>query len=191
MSPAIHLFASWIIAAKTTDNPRDCRLVTLAGILPDLDGAGLLVDAGMKFVGAGDAYVYETYHHYLLHGLFGGMGLTLLLTVFARQRMRVVVLSLALFHLHLLLDLVGARGPSPDDLWPIFYLGPLTKDPMWIWQGQWELYCWPNRLMSVLLFVWASLLAVRYGHSFVGVFNRKLDAGFVSVLRKWTSKSRA
>ena len=44
MSPETHLLASWIIAAKTTDNPRDCRLVTLAGILPDLDGLGLIVD---------------------------------------------------------------------------------------------------------------------------------------------------
>ncbi len=39
MSPETHLLASWIIAAKATDNPRDCRLVTLAGILPDADGA--------------------------------------------------------------------------------------------------------------------------------------------------------
>ena len=36
MAPITHFLASWIIAAKTTDNPRDCRLVTLAGILPDL-----------------------------------------------------------------------------------------------------------------------------------------------------------
>ena len=42
MSPATHLFIfmNWVIAAKTTDNPRDCRLVTLAGILPELDGLG-------------------------------------------------------------------------------------------------------------------------------------------------------
>jgi len=38
MSPETHLLASWIVAAKTTDNPRDCRLVTLAGILPNGDG---------------------------------------------------------------------------------------------------------------------------------------------------------
>ncbi len=41
MNPEVHLFASWVIGAKTTDNPRDCRLVALAGILPDLDGLGL------------------------------------------------------------------------------------------------------------------------------------------------------
>jgi hypothetical protein len=30
VSPETHLLASWIIAAKTTHDPRDCRLVTLA-----------------------------------------------------------------------------------------------------------------------------------------------------------------
>ena len=44
MAPTTHLLASWIVAAKTTDNPRDCRLVTLAGVLPDLDGLGYVAD---------------------------------------------------------------------------------------------------------------------------------------------------
>jgi len=44
MSPETHLLASWVIGAKGTDNARDCRLVALAGILPDVDGLGLLAD---------------------------------------------------------------------------------------------------------------------------------------------------
>ena len=48
MSPGAHFFMSRVIAAKTTDNPRDCRLVTLAGVLPDLDGPGLIPDAGSR-----------------------------------------------------------------------------------------------------------------------------------------------
>jgi hypothetical protein len=43
MSPITHLLASWIVAAKTTDNLRDRRLVTLAGVAPDLDGLGIIV----------------------------------------------------------------------------------------------------------------------------------------------------
>jgi len=38
MNPETHLLASWVIGAKTTDNAHDCRLVALAGILPDADG---------------------------------------------------------------------------------------------------------------------------------------------------------
>ena len=58
MSPETHLLASWIIAAKTTDNPRDCRLVTLAGILPDADGLGLIVDWATESLGLKQTHYY-------------------------------------------------------------------------------------------------------------------------------------
>jgi hypothetical protein len=185
MTPAIHLFASWIFAAKTTHNLRDCRLVTLAGMAPDLDGLGLVIDVITHQFRTYPTNLYEDYHHYLLHGIFGGLGITLFFVIFAKDRWRVILLALAVFHLHLLCDFVGSRGPSPEDLWPIFYLGPLQKDPMWIWTGQWELYCWPNRLLAVALFGWSLCLAVKQGQSFLGVFNRRLDAIVVVVLRKW------
>jgi inner membrane protein len=64
MSPGTHLLASWILAAKATNNSRDCRLVTLAGILPDLDGLGLLADVVRKAVWHRPSAFYEQYHHY-------------------------------------------------------------------------------------------------------------------------------
>jgi hypothetical protein len=73
MSPETHLLASWIIGAKTTDNPRDCRLVTLAGILPDLDGLGIIVDLAGNQFGWKSTDFYWRYHHYLLHGALGGI----------------------------------------------------------------------------------------------------------------------
>ena len=185
MSPLTHLLASWIIAVKTTDNPRDCRLVTLAGILPDADGLGLAVDIASASLGYKPTQYYGLYHHYLTHGAVAGVAIAVLLACFARQRLRVALLALVVFHLHLLCDFVGSRGPSPTDLWPIFYLGPFDKEPMWVWKGQWRLDGLPNRLISVSLFVWSLWLAVKHGHSFVGVFNRRVDKIFVDVLRKW------
>ena len=185
MAPITHLLASWIIAANTTDNPRDCRLVTLAGILPDLDGLGLLADLANQVTGHRPTQYYAQYHHYLLHGAFGGVLIAVVLACFARRRWRVALLALAVFHLHLLCDLAGSRGPSPEDLWPIFYFGPFNKEPMWIWKGQWQLYGWFNRVLTVVLFFWALWMAVPKGHSVVGVFNRRLDSVFVGVLRKW------
>lgn len=185
MNPETHLLASWVIGAKMTDNARDCRLVALAGILPDADGLGLLVDAfNGAFMGR-KTFFYQHYHHYLLHGAFGGILITLLLTCFAHRKWRVALLALLVFHLHLLCDLVGSRGPDPVDLWPLFYFGPFTKDPMWIWKGQLPLDAWPNRLLTVCLFAWSLWLAVPRGYSFVGVFSRRLDRVFVEVLRKW------
>ena len=58
MSPLTHLLASWIIAAKTTDNLRDQRLVTLAGVAPDIDGLGLIPD-----LLTGKSNYYQEYHH--------------------------------------------------------------------------------------------------------------------------------
>src|SRR5512133_2008218 len=185
MAPETHLLASWLIAAKATSNPRDCRLVALAGLLPDLDGLGIIVDWLSPSFGHRATHYYATYHHYLLHGALGGIAIALLLAGFAQQRWRVALLALAVFHLHLLCDLAGSRGPAPEDLWPLFYFGPFDRDPMWIWKGQWRLDGWQNRWFSVIVFVWGLFVAVRVGHSFVGVFNRRADAVFVGVLRKW------
>lgn len=185
MSPITHLLGSWIIAAKATNNSRDCRLVALAGILPDADGLGLVADLITGAGGRKGTQLYEHYHHYLLHGAFGGVVIGLVLACFARERWRVALLALLVFHLHLLCDFIGSRGPSPEDLWPIFYFGPFDKDPMWIWKGQWRLDGWQNKTVFAILFVWALWLATKRGDSFVGVFNRRVDAIFVSVLQRW------
>ena len=86
MNPETHLLASWIIGAKTTDNSRDCHLVALAGILPDADGLGLILDAINRALGSGKSFFYQHYHHYLLHGLLGGMVIALLVTCFAERK---------------------------------------------------------------------------------------------------------
>ncbi len=185
MSPETHLLASWIIAGGATDNRRDCRLVALAGLLPDLDGLGVLVDMGTQALGYKGTHLYGQYHHLLLHGLFGGVLIALSMACFAQRRWRVALLALLVFHLHLLCDLAGSRGPSPSDLWPIFYLGPLSTHPMWLWKGQWRLDGWFNRYFTVALFLWSLWLALPRGYSFVGVFNRRVDEMFVGVLRKW------
>ncbi len=185
MSPVTHLFASWLIAAKTTDNPRDCRLVTLAGVLPDLDGAGLLVDLTNRALGREETWYYGQYHHFLLHGILGGLAMAVLFGLLARKHWRVGLMALAVFHVHLFCDLIGSRGPSPSDLWPIYYLAPWTKTPMWVWSGQWQLDGWPNRLISVVLMFACLVLPLRLGHSVVGVFNRRADRVFVQVLRRW------
>jgi inner membrane protein len=186
MSPLTHLLASWIVAAKTTDNPRDCRLVTLAGILPDADGVGLVVDFANQAFRHTEGFVnYQRYHHWYWHGLLGAILTAVALTCFARRRGRVVLLCLLTFHLHLLCDLVGSRGPSPGDLWPIFYLGPFSRHWMWIWSGQWRLDGWQNRVITLALFFWALWLASGRDDSVVGVFNRRADAVFTKVLKKW------
>jgi inner membrane protein len=186
MSPITHFLASWIVATKTTDNPRDCRLVTLAGLAPDLDGLGLIADVVNNALhGTQTYYYYPMYHHSLLHGIAGAVVIAGVLAAMAQQRWRVFVFALAAFHLHLICDLLGSRGPEATDLWPIFYFGPFSNHPMWLWRGQWKLDGWQNQLISAALLAWAFRLALTRGDSCVGVFNRRADAVFVSTLRKW------
>jgi len=189
MSPITHLFASWVVAAKTTDNLRDRRLVALSGILPDLDGGGMLVDVARHILQRGDDFFYyQKYHHLLFHGFFGALLIGLGLMCFARKRGRVFLLAFLMVHLHLLCDLLGSRGPSAVDLWPIHYLGPFSHAWTWVWRGQWPLEAWPNRVISLGLFFWCLKLAIQNGDSVVGVFSRRADEVFITVLRGWRSK---
>src|SRR5690349_8439204 len=120
MSPITHLLASWVVAVQTTDNPRDCRLVTLAGIVPDTDGLGLGVDLVTRAFSTNPTSGYEQYHHFLLHGAFGAVLAAAVLAIFANHKWRVALLCLVTFHLHLAYDFLGSRGPTAEDVWPIF-----------------------------------------------------------------------
>ena len=188
VSPVTHLLTSWLVAAHGTDNPRDCRWVALAGLAPDADGLGLVWDIASGALAAGEAPLYQKYHHHLLHGLVGGMLLALLAAAVSRRKGRVVLLTLAVFHLHLLCDLLGSRGPDPGDLWPIYYLAPLSNQWLWVWHGQWCLDGWQNKCITVALMLWCLWLPLRLGHSVVGVFNRRADAVFVQVLQGWRTR---
>ena len=187
MSPLAHYVGSWLIASVTTENPRDRKLVTLAGVLPDADGLGAIPDlVGSWFSGRECTfYYYQKYHHLLLHGWPGAVVVSILLAFFARQRWRVLLLALLMYHLHLLCDLVGSRGPTPGDLWPICYSEPLFRHPLWFWRYQWKLDGWQNQTIFIVIFAAALWLAVKKGFSFVEVISRRLDAVFVKVIRNW------
>ena len=187
MSPVVHLIGSWLVASATTNNPHDRKLVTLAGILPNADGLGIIPDVVGSWLSGKECtfQYYQTYHHLLLHGWPGAVVISALLTVFARQHWRVLLLSLLAYHLHLLCDLIGSRGPDPDDLWPICYSEPLFRHPIWFWKHQWKLDGWQNQMIFIVLLITSLWLAVRRGYSFVEVISRRLDLVFVNVLQKW------
>lgn len=191
MSPLTHLLASWTLAAGTTRNARDCRLVTLAGIAPDLDGLGLVVDLVNGLLDRPVTFLYAEGHHWWLHGFAGALAVAGLLTCFGRDKGRVLGLCLLSFHLHLLGDLVGARGPDPTDIWPLHYFGPFSREPVWSWSGQWALNAWPNRLFTLVLLGPCLIWPVKLGHSVVGVFHRRADAAVVATLRRWWLRATA
>lgn len=188
MSPITHFIGSWLVASVVTDNPRDRKLVTLAGILPDADG--LVVDVAKSIANGGEPSFdyYQQYHHLLLHGWPGAILVAGLLACFAQKRGRVALFCLVTFHLHLLCDLVGSRGPSPGDLWPICYGEPLFRHPVWFWKGQWRLDGWQTQTIFFMVFALSLWLAVKRGYSMVEFLGARADAAVVGVLRKWRAK---
>jgi len=130
-------------------------------------------------------HYYQQYHHLLLHGWPGAVVISLLLTCFAQKKSRVLCWCLVVFHLHLLCDLAGSRGPDVGDLWPICYSEPVFRHPIWFWKGQWKLDGWQSQTIFIILLIASLWLAVKRGYSFIEVISRRLDSVFVKVIQKW------
>ncbi len=190
MSPLTHLVGSWLVAVATTNNSRDRKLVTLAGVLPDADGLGVLPDVVGSWLSGKECtfYFYQTYHHLLLHGWPGAILISVILTLFARQKWRVLLLCLLAFHLHLVCDLIGSRGPTAGDLWPICYSEPIFRHPIWFWKNQWKLDGWQNQIIFILAFLASLWVAIKKEFSFFELFSSRADKIFVSVLLKWRNR---
>lgn len=182
MSPITHFLVGWSAGAAARLRGRDLGLVAWAGVLPDLDGAGALVDLAMQAAGRYSEF-YAAYHRVLLHGLFGAVLIAATLAGFAERRRAVFLFSLVSVHLHFLGDLLGSRGADPGELWPISYLQPFSSAVRFIWAGQWPLDAWPNIALTVLLLAWGFYVGVRDGHTPLGAINRRADLAVVETLR--------
>jgi hypothetical protein len=186
VNPVTHLLVGWTLAESAPLGRRDRALVTFAGIAPDLDGAGILLDWAVgRHPGIG---AYASYHHVLAHNLPAACALALLTLGLARRRWLAAGLAFLAFHLHLLGDLVGSAGPG-GSLWSLAYLYPFSSRAF-VWPGQWELNAWPNLLVTALLLLWAGVAAVRRGRTPLEVVSRRADARVVAALRARFSRAQ-
>jgi len=181
MSPVTHGLLSWLAARGLPLERRDRVLVTAAGVAPDLDGIGLLI--GFLIGGPAMAHdLFSAWHHRYGHLLLGALIATALVAWLARRRPLAALAAFAVFHLHLLCDLVGGRGPDGHQ-WPMPYLWPVA-DWNWAWSGQWALNAWPNFAITGAALLTIAYLAWRAGASPLECLSRRLDDGFVTALRQ-------
>jgi len=94
------------------------------------------------------------------------------------------------FHLHLLCDLIGARGPDGDQ-WPIPYLKPFSNTLQLTWHGQWTLNGWQNFAITGLLLVATFSIAWKYGSSPVELVSGPANKSLVQALRARISSNPA
>jgi inner membrane protein len=182
MSPITHFFMGWALAnSKPTLTKRERAMVTWASVVPDVDGLGIIPEKLTQ----GSSHPlnwWSDYHHVLGHNLGFALLVTFVAALFAKQKLWTALLVFLSFHLHLLGDLIGARGPDGDQ-WPIPYLLPFSNKLQLIWSGQWALNAWPNFMITGVLIAVTVALAWRRGYSPLEMFSRRADAKFIHALR--------
>ncbi len=152
-------------------------------VAPDLDGLSAIPDVVNRLLGRPATDFYFRHHHFLAHGLPAAMVGAAVGAAFGLKRTRTAALAFVSFHLHLLCDLAGSRGPNPGDTWPIRYLEPLSSRWTLDWGGQWPLNDPRNIGLTLALLGLVLVQAVRLGYSPVGLFSARADRAFVETLR--------
>lgn len=182
MSPITHFLIGWA-AANTVPSltKRERAFVTWASVVPDLDGLGIIPEV-LTRTSSHPLHWWSDYHHVLGHNVGFALFVSAIAATFAKQKIKTTLLVLLSFHLHLVGDLVGARGPDGEQ-WPLPYWLPFASHVELTWSGQWPLNAWPNFVITALLIVIAVMIARRRGFSPLEMFSLKADAVFVGVLR--------
>jgi inner membrane protein len=180
MSPVTHFLSGWVVANVALLNRRERAAVTIAAVIPDLDGAGIFAEILTR--NSAHRLLWFSEYHHVLHNLLFGLIVAGVAGAVATKRWLTASAALAALHIHLLQDLVGSRGPDGFG-WPIPYLLPFTDHGAWIWHGQWALNAWPNLLLTVTLLALTLWLAIVRGFSPIEMFSREADRAVVAALR--------
>jgi inner membrane protein len=177
-----HFFIGWTVANTTTSlTPRERMMVTVAAVIPDIDGLGALVEIPTRNT-SHPLLWWTEYHHILAHNVGAAIVVTALAYAFSQHRLLTATLVLISFHTHIFGDVIGARGPDGYQ-WPIPYFLPFSRTPEFSWQGQWELNAWPNFVITGATLLITFCLAITRGYSPLEMFSKRADRVFVDTLR--------
>jgi hypothetical protein len=204
MSPVTHFFAGWLLASvsptgrPTTLTRREKALVVTAAVAPDIDGLGIVPELLTR--NTSHPLLWFSEYHHSLHTLAFALVCTIAAYIIAGpmanftfgpsiQGRRLpthpwltAFLVFISFHLHLLCDLIGARGPDGDQ-WPIPYLKPFSNSVQLTWHGQWTLNAWQNFVITGLFLVATFWIARKYESSPVELVSERGNAAFVNALK--------
>jgi inner membrane protein len=178
VSPVTHFLHGWAVAQFLAER-RDRIIVTVAAVVPDIDALGIVAEILTRH-SAHPLNWFSEYHHLLAHNLWAALLTTVAAAALARKKLVTALLACASFHLHLLGDLVGSRGPDGYQ-WPIEYLYPLSSKE-WTWSGQWALASWQNVVVTVALLAFAFYIARLKRITPVEVFSTRADAAVVQAI---------
>jgi inner membrane protein len=171
-----HIMSGWCAANLFPSlNAKQRLMCMIAAAIPDLDGLSIL----------GGQQSYWHWHHRVCHNLPFGVLVCLGLTAISGWRIGLFVLYLALFHLHLNMDVFGS-GPG----WGIFYFWPFSD---WMFDNShlsWEFYSWQNLTIAAAFLAWTIGIAVVLRRTPLEYLMPDLDRQLVDILRKPFTKRR-
>jgi hypothetical protein len=157
------------LLAQSLHQRRDRMLVTLASVVPDVDGLGLVVSEQL----------YADWHHKLAHGAVAAVVVTSVVALWTRS-WRAALLALVAFHAHVVMDLAGS-GPG----WPIVYAWPWSSAE-WLPSWQWDLASWQNALFGMVTTLLCLACARWFARTPVELFSCAADARVVATVRaRW------
>jgi LexA-binding, inner membrane-associated putative hydrolase len=204
MSPVTHFFAGWLLASvspngrATTLTRREKALVVVAAVIPDIDGLGIIPELLTR--NTSHPLLWFSQYHHSLHTLAFALLCTFVAYIIAGPLMGftfgpaiqgrrspshpwlTALLVFISFHLHLLCDLIGARGPDGDQ-WPIPYLKPFSNAVQLTWHGQWALNAWQNFVITGCFLAATFWIAWKYGSSPVELVSERGNRRFVDALK--------
>src|SRR5580704_10725853 len=187
MSPVTHFLSGWVLANCAKLDRKDRALVTLACVIPDIDGLGIIPEILTR--NSAHPLLWFSLYHHSLHNLAFALVIAAIAFALATQRFKTGLLALLSFHIHLLEDVLGSRGPDGYQ-WPIPYLSPFSSSLQLVWRGQWGLNAWQNVVITVVLLLITLWLAWRRGFSPLEMVSARADSVLVETLRRRYPRSR-
>ncbi|MBF0227596.1 MAG: metal-dependent hydrolase [Desulfobacterales bacterium] len=180
MNPITHFLVGWTVANADNSNTKDRIIVAVSCVIPDIDGLGIIAEK-LTFNWEHPLLWWTKYHHLLCHNI--GFGLIIFFTALVfSKRMFIAILSFISFHLHLLGDIIGSRGPD-GEIWTVPYFLPFSDRFHISWQGQWELNAWQNIFITIALLIVMFFLAWKKEFSPLEIVSKSADQLFVQTLR--------
>lgn len=169
-----HILSGWCAANLLPLNARQRLFCMVAASLSDVDGMGILFSQEL----------YWDFHHRLGHCALFAVAASSILAVFSPRRIASFLVYLALFHLHLGLDVLGS-GTG----WKIYYFWPFN------WVGYkidwgWELYSWQNIAAFFALLAWTLAIAIWRQRTPLELLTPSLDRRFVGYFARVDSGQR-
>jgi inner membrane protein len=192
----------------TTLTRREKALVVAAAVAPDLDGLGVIPELLTR--NTSHPLLWFSEYHHSLHTLAFALVCTLVAYIIAGPLVDftfspatrgpqapdsrlpahpapshpwlTALLVFISFHLHLLCDLIGARGPDGDQ-WPIPYFKPFSNSIQLTWHGQWALNAWQNFVFTGIFLLATFWIAWRYGSSPLELVSQPANQALTRTLR--------